>query len=269
MIIEVKHTTTYNYSELLNRSQQILRLIPMTNSHQKVLNWKLSAPTLVHRYQDWYGNQCGFLEINKSDKLSHITIEAIGRVETNHSLMNEDVGCLPLDYLMVQTNFTQMSRQLIDFAADLYKQHYHLITSHNEYEFFALLSQTILKLVPYVKGVTQVDSTAADSFRLQSGVCQDHAHLLLALTRYFNIPARYVSGYIYTEDTSHVESHAWAEVWYNNAWHSFDVSNQCQAGINHIGLACGSDYSSASPIRGSRVGGGLETLETFASVVIE
>ena len=76
------------------------------------------------------------------------------------------------------------------------------------------------------------------------------------------MPARYVIGYLHTSDASH----AWAEVWLNNAWRSFDISNQRQAGERHVELAYGLDYLDASPIRGSRVGGGEEQLSVISLV---
>ena len=75
-----------------------------------------------------------------------------------------------------------------------------------------------------------------------------------------------MSGYLHTDDTSHLASHAWAEAWVNNAWHSFDISNQCPAGEQHIELAYGLDYLDACPIRGSRVGGGQEQMVVFSLV---
>lgn len=269
MKIKVKHTTTYQYSELLNRSQQILRLTPMNNSHQHVVQWKLKSIKNLHEYQDWYGNHCSFLEVDKSDKLTELTIEAIGLVETNEDISNKDSGVMPLEYYLVQTDFTELNTELMKFADEFHAKNHSLLAGNKVTEFFNLLSCAILARVPYTKGLTQVDSTAKDAFNLGGGVCQDHTHLMISLARCLNFSARYVSGYIYTSDTTHVESHAWAEVWYNDAWYSFDVSNQCHAGSNHIILAYGNDYSSASPVRGSRVGGGLETLTTFAAVAIQ
>jgi transglutaminase-like putative cysteine protease len=63
-----------------------------------------------------------------------------------------------------------------------------------------------------------------------------------------------------------VASHAWAEAWVVDRWRSFDIANSRQAGEDHIKLAVGADYLDACPIRGTRIGGGGETMVAVASV---
>jgi transglutaminase-like putative cysteine protease len=80
------------------------------------------------------------------------------------------------------------------------------------------------------------------------------------------MPARYVSGYLYSRDSEHVASHAWAEVWHDDSWHTFDVTNQTCLPRQHLKLAVGMDYLDACPVRGVRFGGGVESLEAVAWV---
>jgi transglutaminase-like putative cysteine protease len=79
------------------------------------------------------------------------------------------------------------------------------------------------------------------------------------------VPARYVSGYLYSEGAQ-VASHAWAEAWAVDRWRSYDIANSRSAGEQHIKLAIGADYLDACPIRGTRIGGGGETMLAVASV---
>ncbi len=119
----------------------------------------------------------------------------------------------------------------------------------------------IVEKVPYAKGSTSVDTVAAEAFELGSGVCQDHAHIFIACCRHLGIPARYVSGYLFTDDGSLMESHAWADIWRKDlGWQSFDVSNGVRTNSVHVRLAVGLDYRDACPVSGMRVGGGLETM---------
>jgi transglutaminase-like putative cysteine protease len=122
--------------------------------------------------------------------------------------------------------------------------------------------------MPFHPGDTNVSSSAAEAFGMRSGVCQDHAHVFIACCRYLGIPARYVSGYVFSPGhaESHVASHAWAEAWIVDRWRSFDVANNRPAGEDHIRLAIGADYFDASPIRGMRAGGGVETMKAVAMV---
>src|SRR5690606_22398794 len=98
------------------------------------------------------------------------------------------------------------------------------------------------------------------------GVCQDHAHVFIACCRAQGIPARYVSGYLHTDDDEHVASHAWAEAWCGGRWRTFDVTNGLLAPSRHLKLAIGLDYLEACPVRGVRWGGEHESLSAHAAV---
>ena len=95
-------------------------------------------------------------------------------------------------------------------------------------------------------------------FRRTRRVCQDHAHAFLACIRSQGVPGRYVSGYLYTEDDTHLASHAWAEAWLGDGWYSFDVTNRLGRPERHLKLAVGLDYLDACPVRGG--GGGCEQM---------
>jgi transglutaminase-like putative cysteine protease len=120
----------------------------------------------------------------------------------------------------------------------------------------------------YVPGVTEVSDTAAHAFKLQRGVCQDHAHVMISCCRSLGIPARYVSGYLLTARDDHIASHAWVDVWLarHERWFSIDVTNGVPGGLQHCRLAVGRDYLDACPVRGVRRGGGAETMSAKVEV---
>ena len=109
------------------------------------------------------------------------------------------------------------------------------------------------------------------------GVCQDYAHLAVALCRSVDIPARYVSGYFFAAsevtgaevdgDEVVVQTHAWFEAaipgW---GWLALDPTNALQVGQRHIAIGHGRDYDDVPPVRGIYSGGGRPT--TDASVEI-
>ena len=82
----------------------------------------------------------------------------------------------------------------------------------------------------YQKGTTDVSTPAPDVLRQGSGVCQDFAHVTLAILRAAGIPARYVSGYLHPQKDAELgvamvgESHAWVEAW-TGEWQAFDPTN--------------------------------------------
>jgi transglutaminase-like putative cysteine protease len=116
--------------------------------------------------------------------------------------------------------------------------------------------------VEYQPGVTDVSHSAIEALDLGVGVCQDQAHVFVACCRAAGIPARYVSGYVYTGTTGEVASHAWADAWLGerDGWLSLDVSHGEATGAAHCRLAVGRDYLDAAPVRGVRRGGGREEL---------
>jgi transglutaminase-like putative cysteine protease len=120
------------------------------------------------------------------------------------------------------------------------------------------LEAEICRAITYMPGATRVDTPVEEVVRVGRGVCQDMAHLFITCLRALGLPARYISGYLYTgdEETPQVASHAWAAVWIDAlGWVSFDLANKTCGTERHIGLAMGLDYASSAPLRGVREGG--------------
>lgn len=128
------------------------------------------------------------------------------------------------------------------------------------------LMNALNQRMAYRPGSTAVDTSAAQAFAGGAGVCQDHTHAFLACARSLGIPARYVSGYLFDSDSQQMASHAWAEAWLEDAWYSFDVTNQLARPERHLKLAVGLDYLDACPVRGMRRGGGFEQM--YAKVLV-
>jgi transglutaminase-like putative cysteine protease len=130
------------------------------------------------------------------------------------------------------------------------------------------LALAIRSAMDYVPGVTEVSDSAAHAFSLKRGVCQDHAHVMIACCRALGVPARYVSGYLLTARDDHIASHAWVDVWLarHERWFAIDVTNGVPGGLQHCRLAVGRDYLDACPIRGVRRGGGAETMSAKVEV---
>ena len=261
MILNIHHSTIYNYLEPVQMSLQILRLTPFNNARQKVIHWNLQTPGKPSQHNDWFGNITHVLNIPEA--LDKIEITATGQVEVFPAMPNHELGLLPAVYYLRVTPLTESNQEMKDLALSVNQSLNPPLAKRTPEAVLAamtLLSKLILERVPYTRGATNASTTAIGAMLIAGGVCQDHAHIFLACSRYLGIPSRYVSGYLHTDDASHLASHAWAEVWINNAWHSFDISNQCSAGEHHIELAYGLDYLDACPIRGSRIGGGQEQL---------
>jgi transglutaminase-like putative cysteine protease len=103
-------------------------------------------------------------------------------------------------------------------------------------------------------------------------VCQDFAHIMIAICRSWGLPARYVSGYLFT-DRKHADrsdpdaTHAWVEVFLPSLrWVGFDPTNNVLAGERHITVAIGRDYADVPPSRGVYKGEAESRLGVAVSV---
>ena len=121
----------------------------------------------------------------------------------------------------------------------------------------------------YCHDVTSVRTTAAEALAVGAGVCQDYAHVMLALCRLCGLPARYVSGHMVGEGGSH----AWVEVLLPSVTDrsalvavAFDPTNDRMAGASYLTVAVGRDYADVAPTHGSYCGPAGGTLTTTKSL---
>jgi transglutaminase-like putative cysteine protease len=146
------------------------------------------------------------------------------------------------------------------------------VSGRSPYETLLALVGQVHEHVAYRPGSTGVSTNAVEAWQLGAGVCQDIAHVSLALLREAGIPARYVSGYLHPggEDagigeTVRGESHAWVEAWLGDWW-AFDPTNGIPAGHRHVVVARGRDYGDVPPLKGVYAGGGSHSLGVVVEV---
>lgn len=262
MRLNIEHHTRYVYSEPVNYTIQQLRLTPQNGFGQHVKRWEIRVNGELPAAEDSYGNIVHTLVVDVPH--DELVIIAMGEVETGLPMdlqhQASEHGSLPLVVYLRDTPLTQSNAEMVDFAKQ-YQQ------SHRQNQALEGMMHGLLDRVHYIKGVTQVTTSAIEAFALGKGVCQDHAHIFIACCRAIGLPARYVSGYLFTEDASLMQTHAWADVYLQDeGWQSFDVSNGCRADATHVRLASGLDYRTASPVSGTRSGGGVEGMAS--SVIV-
>ncbi len=104
---------------------------------------------------------------------------------------------------------------------------------------------------------------------MKRGVCQAYAHIFIACARSGGVPARFVSGHFLRSDgmANQPAGHAWAEAFVPGlGWIGFDPANGICTTDAHARVAIGLDYLGAAPVRGTRYGGGTETLSVAVKV---
>lgn len=255
MQLHIRHMTRYRYQRPVKYSVQSLHLTPRRDPSQRAVTWTISAPGRRLEQVDAHGNIAHLLTIEQPHR--EIQIMVRGVVETADVEGRQDDGPLsPLAYL-APTSLTAQSDEIKAFAREA------VAAADSSRARAEALAEAVVRAVRYKPGVSDVQDTAAVVLNNGEGVCQDHAHLYVASARAVGIPARYVSGYLYTGDSSEAASHAWVDVWLGpeTGWQSMDVTHQRPAVRTYCRLAVGRDYLDAAPVRGVRHGGGGETME--------
>src|SRR5271169_3244334 len=255
MHMHIRHETRYRYERPVKYSVQRLHLTPRRDPSQRALAWSITAPGRRLEQVDAHGNISHLLTID--EPLREIQIVVRGVVETVDTEVRQDDGPLsPLAYL-APTQLTAPNDELRAFAHNAL----HAVTEPRARA--QALAEAVFGAVRYKSGTSDVQDSAAEAFRCGEGVCQDHAHVFIASARAVGMPARYVSGYLYTGDKTEAASHAWVDVWLGAecGWQSVDVTHKRPAVRTYCRLAVGRDYLDAAPVRGVRHGGGGEKME--------
>jgi transglutaminase-like putative cysteine protease len=140
------------------------------------------------------------------------------------------------------------------------------------FDLAGLANTWVHETMAYAKGVTDVHTSASAALALRSGVCQDYAHLMIAICRLLGMPTLYVSGHLVGEGATH----AWVEVLLPatdgsdtvHGW-AFDPTHGCRPDLRYLTVAVGRDYGDVAPTSGSyRAGhGGSLTGEKEVRVV--
>ncbi|MEO8336203.1 MAG: transglutaminase family protein [bacterium] len=110
------------------------------------------------------------------------------------------------------------------------------------------------RAITYQYGVTGVRTPAAMALHLGRGVCQDFAHLAIAILRELHVPVRYVSGHLLGEGAPH----AWIEALLPDpdargevCAVPYDPTHHVTPGLNYITVAVGRDYADITPTSGT------------------
>lgn len=277
---KIHHVTRYSYEVPVIDSANQVMLFPLEDACQDVLSHELSitGEPVVDIYTDYYGNRVGTFMYAASHK--KLLIDAKMEVETHQRELPSDTQpkedqwayleqiawTIPyVDFLKVE-KFAALSEveQVANAAVCREDTVLTAVRRLNEY---------VYQHFQYIKGVTSVETTLDEIWKLKAGVCQDFAHILSAMLRMIGIPARYVSGYVCPNHNGmrgEGATHAWVEAcipFYG--WLGVDPTNNCWANEQHVRLAVGRNFSDCSPVKGTYKGTAHHQLEVGVSVAYE
>lgn len=283
MRFNVSHTTHYDYAAPASESFAELRVWPRDTEAQRILSRELviEPATPVDHYLDYFGNHVEFFSI--PFRHSEVSVKAVAEVETfpfqpPPYVLNTPIGearqiynstLFRLFEFIQPTELAPLSparkgirkvffRESLEIGAALLK-----------------LNEWIFKNFEYKPGVTDITTPLEEVVKNRRGVCQDFAHLMLAILRSHGLPARYVSGYIEAFDPEKTDpkligaaaSHAWVEVFLPGGfWWGLDPTNNQPAGERHVKVAVGRDYNDVAPMRGTYKGALDQRLQVMVSL---
>ncbi|NPD15311.1 transglutaminase family protein [Xinfangfangia sp. D13-10-4-6] len=282
MRLIVDHITRYDYERPVRGLVQSHRLTPSVFQGQKVISWQVSVTAgqtgeeggetpglLGAEFTDGAGDRIQGWRI--AGPATRVTVRVQGEVETADlagMLKGHREVINPCAYKR-ETAMTAGSAALEALAETVSDAGGQLSLAHG-------LSAAVSGAIRYQPGVTHAHTSASEALALGEGVCQDHAHALIALARLRGLPARYVSGYLFADssgaapDSAAEAAHAWAEIFVDGlGWIGFDPANECCPDARYIRLASGFDARDAAPIRGVARGGtaGDEFMDVSVAVL--
>jgi transglutaminase-like putative cysteine protease len=267
MRLSVDHVTHYRFDPPMRGVIQSLRLTPSVYEGQLAVEWTIDTGDAIRgaTFRDGAGD---WIETAKHmSPVSEAYVAVRGIVETvdlTGVLRGHRELVPPAAYLRA-TRSTRADLALTEMAEAAVRR----IAPDRGLERAHALMNAVADAISYTPGETEHGTTAAEALAMGHGVCQDHTHAVIAGAQVLDMPARYVTGYLFAseDDISQEASHAWAEVFIADlGWVGFDPSNRICPDDRYIRIGSGADAAEAAPIRGVAHGSGAEKLDVSVTV---
>lgn len=270
MRLDVRYRTVFSYSEPTSESQNELRACPAGDEGQRLLDYRVTVdpPARVFSYLDSWGTRVDAFGVRRPHDRMSVTAEA--SVETRPRPLPTAAPRTEAlrrgDFVDGHVEYLQRDRHTdggegVEAAARRQSE----LAGPDVVGTVLAVHRFVGTHLNYVPGSTDVGIPVEDVLAGGRGVCQDFAHLAVAMCRSIGIPARYVSGYLFTDsdetgaaprtDTVVVQTHAWMEAavpgW---GWLALDPTNGQVVGEHHVKIGHGRSYDDVQPLRGVYLG---------------
>jgi len=270
MFYAIRHFTRYRYTRPVWQSMLEVRMHPRSENNQRCFTFRLSVNprARIFSFVDYLGNQVHHFDLPSHHREVTIIADALVNIEPP-ALVPES---LPFEswedlrrmideddhwQMLMPSHYARGCPQLDDLARELGIQD---ADGRDPLTLVRHINDQIHRAFDYVRRSTAVNSPIEVSLASRKGVCQDFAHIMIALVRALGIPCRYVSGYLFHDEACHDRSaegatHAWVEALIPAVgWVGFDPTNDLMAGSRHIRTAIGRDYADVPPTLGTMKG---------------
>ena len=279
-LYQIEHISRYLYPSPVRHCVLPLCLKPRDDAGQRLLSFEVATdpPAPLNSETDYLGNSRQVLNIHRE----HQALEIVSR-----STVELDCAASLPDSLGADTwqeirswsesfanwEFTHSSAFARPSPAlEAFVSESGIKSGEDPLQALLGLSDALHRSFTYLPGSTWVVSPIEHILDSRQGVCQDYAHVMIAIARSWHIPARYVSGYLYMdgqggEAVPQKATHAWVECRLPGlGWIGVDPTNRSLANERHIRVAVGRDYQDVAPVRGVFVGGGESRLDVEVRV---
>ncbi len=255
MLFSISHRTKLSYSEPISESVMEVRVMPRTDDRQVLRSFDIQAMpgAKACQHTDWLGNCVHQFSLHKPHR--EVTIASWCQVETRSTSTPIEESFVPLDDLIRDHrswDFLQLHGRVDrDPSLPALAARIGLNSARSVKQAIDVVTTRTRDLIAYRPGVTQSTSSVSEVLRLGAGVCQDFAHLSLALLRQVGLPCRYVSGYLCKPGATELQTHAWAEAFAPDVgWLAFDPAHRQPANEHYVTVAVGRSYADVPPNRG-------------------
>ena len=271
MRLSVRHLTRFVYDGASRDSYNDARLCPISDPLQRCesFSMRIEPRVLVNTYHDFYHNRVDHFELH--DDHPSMEVESIAVVETRIDPRGPVTQAFPMSSLddpTIDENYFDFLTEThyVSLDAEVWREGIDLMPDgvKDIWQDSVKVGRHIYKTFKYESNSTSVNTRMISALRERRGVCQDFAHVMIAICRTQGIPARYVSGYFFNDSRKADEpeaSHAWVEVYLPHfGWKGFDPTHDRESDERYIKLAVGRDYADIRPISGSFRGKGTKTM---------
>lgn len=246
-----------DYSIAVSKCNFTIKCIPQDNKRQQIKNIRIELVpnTKYSEGVDGLGNKqiYGLNQVPHSSFSFRISGEAITGLADYEEDENDNISMI--------FRFPHGLNRAGDSILEYYEQ-VNPLEERDVYRKAIRLMNRLYKDFHYKPNSTTITTSAEEAFKQGCGVCQDFAHIYIALLHLAGIPARYVTGLIVGEGASH----AWVEILYNGKWYGLDPTNNMLVSNEHIRIGIGRDASDCMINRGIMHGGGYHTQKINVNV---
>lgn len=289
MRYRLRHTTSYSYSWAVDMSYHVLHLGLSDHPRQTVYSCQITSAPEGRRSPetlDHFGNRRGHLVIEEPHTRFDVEVQADVEVapfsppaddatppwESVRDLLDGDgfPGAAAESEFTLDSPLAVTDAAMAAYGGESFPPGRPILAAARD------LTARINRDFRYDPTATEVFTPVAEAMQKRAGVCQDFAHLQIAMLRAHGLAARYVSGYLRTMlpgDAAGLRgadaSHAWISVWCGpeHGWIDLDATNNLLVSEDHVTLAIGRDYSDISPVRGVVLGGGPHRVNVAVELV--